>query len=132
MLMPGRVRSDLESLVAWARLSSALDDPTFADRLRALVIDSHEVEATALETLALTEAGRDCTAAAARLKLLGSEACQAIARCAFEAGFVAATEREGDLAFLWRESIMETIAGGTSEIMRGVLARTELSMEVGT
>ena len=132
MLMPGRVRRDLVSLVAWARESSAIDDPVFADRVRMLLVDTHEVEVAALEALALTEAGRDCTGAAARVKLLGSQACQAIARCAFEHGYVAATERDGDPAFLWRESVMETIAGGTSEIMRGVLARAELGMEVGT
>jgi alkylation response protein AidB-like acyl-CoA dehydrogenase len=132
MLMPGRVRRDLRSLVRWARSHSLLDDPVFADRIRALVTDTAEVEAVGLETLALTEAGHDCTGAAARLKLLGSQACQAIARCAFEVGSVAATERDDDLAFLWRESVMETIAGGTSEIMRGVLARTELGMEVAT
>jgi alkylation response protein AidB-like acyl-CoA dehydrogenase len=132
MLMPGRVHADLDSLRAWARSQGVLADPVFADRLRALVLDAAEVEAVALETLSRTEAGLDCTAAAARLKLLGSEACQAIARCAFELGLEAATDRDGDLGFLWRESIMETIAGGTSEIMRGVVARTELGMEAAT
>jgi alkylation response protein AidB-like acyl-CoA dehydrogenase len=132
MLMPGRVRRDLDTLVAWAEQDGALEDPVFADRVRTLVVDTHEVEAVALETLARTEAGLDCTAAAARLKLLGSEAAQAIARCAFELGRESVTEREGDLAFLWRESVMETIAGGASEIMRGVIARSELGMEVGS
>jgi alkylation response protein AidB-like acyl-CoA dehydrogenase len=131
MLMPGRVRRDLESLVEWARDSGAIGDAAISERLRDLIVDVEEVEVAALETLALTERRRDSTGPAARVKLLGSQASQAIARCAFEAGFVSATDRDGDLAFLWRESVMETIAGGTSEIMRGVLARSELGMEPG-
>jgi alkylation response protein AidB-like acyl-CoA dehydrogenase len=132
MLLPGRVRRDLETLTAWAQKAGLLDDHLLADRLRGLVVDAGEVEAAAFETLAMTEAGRDCTAAAARLKLLGSDACQAIARCAFDVGLPSALEREGDLGFLWRESVMETIAGGTSEIMRSVLARADLAMEAAT
>jgi 3-oxocholest-4-en-26-oyl-CoA dehydrogenase alpha subunit len=131
MLMPGRVRRDLECLVEWARDCGAIDDAAIGERLRDLIVDVEEVEVAALETLALTEAGRDSTGPAARVKLLGSQASQAIARCAFDAGFVSATDRDGDLAHLWRESVMETIAGGTSEIMRGVLARSELGMEAG-
>lgn len=132
MLMPGRVRRDFESLLEWARQSGALTDPVIADRIRELLVDVAEVEVAALETLARTEAGLDCTGSAARVKLLGSRASQEIARCAFDAGFVSATEREGDLAFLWRESVLETIAGGTSEIMRGVLGRAELGLGIAT
>jgi alkylation response protein AidB-like acyl-CoA dehydrogenase len=130
MLMPGRVRRDLVSLLEWAGERGRLSDPVLADRIRGFVLDVHEVEAAAFETLALIEAGEDCTGPAARLKLLGSQACQAIARCAFDLGLATTDDRESDLAFLWRESVMETIAGGTTEIMRGVLARAELDMEV--
>ncbi len=33
-------------------------------------------------------------------------------------------------AFLWRQSIMETIAGGTSEVMLSILAREALGLGV--
>lgn len=131
MLMPGRVRRDLASLVSWVEGHElAAADPVLMARIAMLCVDVEEVDVAALETLSLAEAGQDCTAAAARVKLLGSDACQAIARCALEAGYLDAAEREGDLGFLWRETIMETIAGGTSEIMRGVLARSVLNNKV--
>lgn len=128
MLMPGRVRRDLQSLIDWAGADGLADDAVLSERIRGMALDLAEVEASALETLALTEAGGDATAAAARLKLIGSETCQRIARCAFELGHDSATDRDGDLAFLLRESVMETIAGGTSEIMRGVIARSVLGL----
>ncbi len=129
MVLPGRVRRDLDELLVWARGSGALEDPVFRARVESLEIDVCATEALAAEALARALEGADCAAEAARVKLVGSQATQEIARAAFEHGFVGATRREDDLAFLWRESVMETLAGGTSEIMRGVLARAEFGLD---
>jgi alkylation response protein AidB-like acyl-CoA dehydrogenase len=131
MLLPGRVKRDLETLTEWAR-GHAAGEPSLDERLRELLVDHAELEASAYETVARTEARLDTTAVAARVKLLGSETIQRIARCAFDLGLTAATERDGELAFLLRETVMETIAGGTSEVMRGVLARDGLGLGVST
>jgi hypothetical protein len=35
---------------------------------------------------------------------------------------------DNEMAFLWRESILETIAGGTVEVMASMLARQGLGL----
>ena len=65
---------------------------------------------------------------AAGNKLAGSEACQRIARAAVELGGAEALVRGTTIEFLWRQSISETIGGGTSEVMRGVVARLGLGL----
>ncbi|TYB42427.1 acyl-CoA dehydrogenase family protein [Actinomadura chibensis] len=128
MVLPGRVRRDLESLLGWAREHGFLGDPLLLDRVEQLTVDVQAVEVLAAEALARALDGADCTAEAARVKLVGSRATQEIARAALELGYLEATRRDDDLAFLWRESMMETLAGGSSEIMRGVLARAEFGL----
>lgn len=128
MVLPGRVRRDLEDLIGWARGCGALGDPVLRDRIDQLEVDVCAAEALAAEALARALEGVDGVAEAARVKLVASRATQDIARAAFEHGWVEASRRDGDLAFLWRESVMETLAGGTSEIMRGILARSEFGL----
>lgn len=128
MILPGRVRRDLDDLSAWTSAAASRRDGLLRHRIEWLRVEVGATEVLAAEALARARAGLDCTAEAARVKLLGSQAAQHIARAAFEVGLVDATRRDDDLAFLWRESIMETIAGGTSEIMRGVLARSALGL----
>lgn len=131
MLLPGRVRRDLDELVSWAGRTGAIADARLRERVRELAVDVAEVEVAALVALAVAEAGRDASVEAARVKLLGSEASQRIARAAFEAGLLAAAEVGGELEFLWRETVMETIAGGASEIMRSVIGRGALGLGGG-
>ncbi|MER7007883.1 acyl-CoA dehydrogenase family protein [Dactylosporangium sp. NPDC000555] len=128
MLLPGRVRRDYDDLVAWARPAGVLDDPAMVRRLRELAVDVAEAEVAALVALAAAEAGADATVPAAEAKLLGSTASQRIARAAFDAGHLSAAETGGQLELLWRETVMETIAGGTSEVIRSVIARGALGL----
>jgi alkylation response protein AidB-like acyl-CoA dehydrogenase len=128
MLLPGRVRRDYDDLLAWARATGAVDDPELVPRLRDLAVDVAEVEVAALVALAAAEAGTDATVPAAEVKLLGSVASQHIARAAFDAGYLTAAEAGGQLEFLRRETVMETIAGGTSEVIRSVIARGALGL----
>jgi hypothetical protein len=65
---------------------------------------------------------------AAANKLAGSELAQQIARTPLELGGIDCLIRGSWLEFLWRQSISETIGGGTSEIMRGVIARAGLGL----
>jgi 3-oxocholest-4-en-26-oyl-CoA dehydrogenase alpha subunit len=87
-----------------------------------------EAKALSLLLLQAVADGQPAAAEAAANKLAGSELCQRIARTAFELGAADAVARDTPLEFLWRQSISETIGGGTSEVMRGVIARTRLGL----
>jgi len=128
MVLPGRVRRDFEDLLDSARAGGWLDDPRIRAEIADAALDVSEVEAAALDTLAAMEAGRDGAVEAARAKLLGSRAVQRFARIPFLAGDPSVAERGSRTAFLWQETFMETIAGGTSEVMLGVVARQALGL----
>ncbi|MGE5156287.1 MAG: acyl-CoA dehydrogenase family protein, partial [Betaproteobacteria bacterium] len=128
MVLPGRVRRDYEDLLEWAGHGGWFDDPVVAEALLDTAIDLAEVETSALCSLAAMEAGGDGVVEAARAKLLASRAIQRMARIPFVVGDVTATDMDGDPAFLWHETVMETIAGGTSEVMLGLVARNALGL----
>ena len=65
---------------------------------------------------------------AAANKVFQTELCQEIARTALEVGGPAALAVDRDVEFLWRQSLWETIGGGTSEVMRGVVSRAGLGL----
>ncbi len=128
MILPGRVRRDYEDLLDWARQPGRRDDPAVAGALLGAAADLAEVEVAALCTLAAMEAGGDGIVEAARAKLLGGRAVQNIARIPYDLGDVTALARDGIHGFLWHETVMETIAGGTSEVMLGMVARHGLGL----
>lgn len=125
---PSRVRRDFEELVAWLRRHELHRDPVVRHQLSELAVDLAEVEVLALDMVAAVEAGRPAVVEAACNKLAGSELSQRIARLAGDLGAPEAIVRGPMLEFLWRQSISETIGGGTSEIMRGVIARAGLGL----
>ena len=45
-----------------------------------------------------------------------------------ELGGAEALAADAPVEFLWRQSLWETIGGGTSEVMRGVVARQALGL----
>jgi hypothetical protein len=100
--------------------------------LTALAVDVAEVESQALRTLAAMESWADATVSAARAKLLGTALTQRIARVAVDFGWPEAADQSDDLAFSWSQTVMETIAGGTSEIMRSLIARQALGLGAST
>jgi alkylation response protein AidB-like acyl-CoA dehydrogenase len=65
---------------------------------------------------------------AAVSKVVSSEACQQVARAALEFGGPEAVVHGGRVELLYRQSMWETIGGGTSEIMRGVVAKQGLGL----
>jgi alkylation response protein AidB-like acyl-CoA dehydrogenase len=128
MVLPGRVRRDYEDLLRWVRQPDGPADAVARAAVLDAAVDLAEVEAAALSTVAAMERGGDGIVEAARAKLLASRAVQRMARIPFDAGDLAATDLAGDQAFLWHETVMETIAGGTSEVMLGMVARHGLGL----
>jgi alkylation response protein AidB-like acyl-CoA dehydrogenase len=119
---PRRVRRDFEDLAGLLR-----DHPV----LEELQIGVEEVEALALLVLDSLVRGRPGDVEAACNKLRHTEMCQAIARAALDHGGCEATLATGGVSaeFLWRQSMWESIGGGTSEVMRSVVARQALGLK---
>jgi 3-oxocholest-4-en-26-oyl-CoA dehydrogenase alpha subunit len=131
-LLPGRVRRDLQELLGHVERSGRMGSELVRGELTALAVDVAEVESQALRTLAAMESGADATVSAARAKLLGTALTQRIARVAVDFGWPEAADQSDDLAFSWSQTVMETIAGGTSEIMRSLIARQALGLGAST
>jgi alkylation response protein AidB-like acyl-CoA dehydrogenase len=125
---PKRVQRDFEDLVAFV-VSQKLDaDPAIRQRLAGLATELAEVKALSLLLLDAVQHDRPAVVEAACNKLAGSELCQRIARTAVDVCGPEALVRGTMTEFLWRQSISETIGGGTSEVMRGVVARAGLGL----
>jgi alkylation response protein AidB-like acyl-CoA dehydrogenase len=125
---PKRVQRDFEDLVALV-VSQKLDaDPAIRQRLTGLATELAEVKALSLLLLDAVQHDRPGVVEAACNKLAGSELCQRIARTAVDVCGPEALVRGTMTEFLWRQSISETIGGGTSEVMRGVVARVGLGL----
>jgi len=125
---PKRVRRDLEEVVAWIRAQGLHRDPRVRDTLAALAVRVAEVEMHALRVLDALLKGRSGAAEAAANKVVHTEVCQEIARAALAWGGPEALVSGARPELLWRQSLWETIGGGTSEIMRGVVARQALGL----
>ncbi len=125
---PKRVRRDLEDVVAWADATGRLSDPVVRHRLADLAALVHEVEVHGLLVLDAMLRGRPGVVEAAANKVFHTEACQEVARAAFEFGGPDALLDDARVNLLWRQSLWETIGGGTSEIMRGIVAKQDLGL----
>jgi alkylation response protein AidB-like acyl-CoA dehydrogenase len=129
---PKRVLRDFEELVRWVQENALADDPVVRHHLADLAVEVAEVQALTLEMLQAVQDGRSAVVEAASNKLWGSEVCQHIARLATELGAPEALVKDSELEFLWRQTMSETIGGGTSEIMRGLIARNALGLAAKT
>jgi len=127
---PKRVLRDFEDLLAWLREVHLDKDPVVRHHLADLAVEVAEVQALTLDMLQAVQDGRSAVVEAAANKLWGSEVCQRIARLATELGAPEALIKETSVEFLWRQTMSETIGGGTSEIMRGLIARNALGLGV--
>jgi hypothetical protein len=125
---PRRLRRDLEEVAAWLRARGRSEGPDARRRLAALAVEVLEVEALALRVVEAVEKGRSGGALAAANKVAHTECAQRIADAALELGGAEALSADGPVEFLWRQSLWETIGGGTSEVMRGVVAREGLGL----
>ena len=125
---PKRVKRDLEDIVGWARTAGLDQDPAVRHRLAELAVRVHEVEIHGLCVLDAMQKGRSAAVQAAANKVAHTEACQEIARAALDFGGSEALIEGDTVDTLWRSSLWETIGGGTSEIMRSVVARQGLGL----
>ena len=124
----GRLRRDLAELAAWLRETGRERDPVVRREFAELAVAVQEAEALALRVVELTQAGRGAAVEAAANKVFHTELCQEIARRAFAWGGPESLVVGARVQQLWRQSLWETIGGGTSEVMRGVVARQALGL----
>ncbi len=125
---PGRVRRDLEEMAAWLREQGLDADPVVAARMGELAVRALEVEMHGLRVLDAMCKGRPAVAEAAANKVANTVVCQEIARAVVDLGGPEALVAGARPALLWCQSMWETIGGGTSEVMRGVVARQRLGL----
>lgn len=125
---PGRVRRDLEEMVAWLRDAGLADDPVVRHRMADLAVEVREVEMHGLRVLDAMCKGRPAAAEAAANKVVHTVACQNIARAVVDFGGAEALVHGSRPELLWCQSMWETIGGGTSEVMRGVVAKAALGL----
>jgi alkylation response protein AidB-like acyl-CoA dehydrogenase len=125
---PKRVRRDLEEVIEWLRRRERLDEPVVRRALAELAVQTLEVEMHGLRVLDAMLRGRPAVAEAAANKVVHTVVCQNIARAAVEHGGAEALIAGERVELLWRQSLWETIGGGTSEVMRGVVAKAALGL----
>lgn len=125
---PGRVRRDLEEVVAWVQQEALASDPRVRHRLSELAVRTREVEIHAQRVLEAMCRGDDAVEAAAANKVVHTLVCQEIAAAALEFGGPAAVSNGSRMEQLWLQALWETIGGGTSEVMRGVVAKAALGL----
>jgi alkylation response protein AidB-like acyl-CoA dehydrogenase len=126
--MPGRVRRDLEDLVDLCRRTGVLQRLDVQDRLATLAAHVAAAEASAAANLVEAAAGGVSPVSAACTKLLGSTLTQDIAAAAFDLCGSAALDQDEISELLWRQTRMETVAGGSTEMLLGIIARSALGL----
>ena len=125
---PGRVRRDLEEMTAWLGARGLDRDPVVRRRMSELAVEAAEVEVHALGVVDAMIRGRPAAAAAAANKIAHTLASQHIARAVLALGGPDALVVGERPELLWRQSLWETIGGGTTEIMRSVVAQQALGL----
>ncbi|WP_448661607.1 acyl-CoA dehydrogenase family protein [Sphingomonas sp. CJ20] len=125
---PKRVLADYEEVRDWATKRGLTDDPVVRERLAELAVSVLECQAHALRILAAYGNDALASVAAAANKRASTDTIQAIARAAMEFGMPEAV-REGSVTeLLWRQTMEESLGGGTTEIMTSIIARGGLGL----
>jgi alkylation response protein AidB-like acyl-CoA dehydrogenase len=122
---PGRVRHDYFKLRGWLEAHGKLGDPAARRRFDELAVQVLQAEAHVLRLL--TNEG-DASGIAASNKLAHVNAIQAIARAAIELGGIEAMVLDEPTSLHWRQTMTESIGGGTTEIMESIVARQRLGL----
>ena len=133
---PAACYDALERARKLARANGLIDDPAFRDRLAAVELDVAGLAATYSHAVGLVRAGRDLGPDAAVMKIVSTETLQRVVDLVFEtAGGEAALSGRIDtpdgpvgVAALMLQCRRATIYGGSSEIMRNIIARRVLGM----
>jgi 3-oxocholest-4-en-26-oyl-CoA dehydrogenase alpha subunit len=130
--MPGRVRRDLEDLVDLCGRCDVLSRDATQAALAMLAARVASAEESALANLAEAASGAISPVSAACTKVLGSTLAQDIAAAAFELCGVAALDDDEIAELLWRQTRMETVAGGSTEMLLGIVAASALGLRATT
>jgi alkylation response protein AidB-like acyl-CoA dehydrogenase len=125
---PGRVRRDLEEMVDWIRQAGLDRDPIVRQRMADLAVEVFEVEMHGLIVLDAMKKGLPADVKAAANKVVNTVVSQKIARAVLDFGGPEALVSGGRPELLWCQTMWETIGGGTSEVMRGVVAKAGLGL----
>jgi len=126
---PGRVRRDLEEMVSWLNSNRLGDDPVVRHRLAELAAQVMETEIMGLKVLEAMTKGIDASVDAAMNKVIHTLTCQEIVRAVLDFGGSEALVSGSRPELIWRQSLTETIGGGTTEIMRSVVSRQALGLK---
>ncbi|QBQ99079.1 acyl-CoA dehydrogenase family protein [Paraburkholderia pallida] len=124
----GRVRRDHEDVREWVRANGLAGDPLVRRRLDELYLDVLEAEVQSLRVVEAVERGWAASAEAAANKLVHARAIQNIARAAMELGGPGILLDEEGIELLWRQTMTESIGGGTTEVMTGIVAKNRLGL----
>ena len=127
-LLPGRLRRDMDELNDWAAQSGLGQREDVKVRLSVLASWVDAVAATADAIVACTIAKQDAGLLAARQKIVGTWLVQEISRLPLDLGDTRQLVIGEPFEFMWRECILESIAGGTSQVMAGMVARRALDL----
>lgn len=125
----GTAQATLDDALAYAREREAFGRPigTFqaiAHPLADLQTDIDSARLLSYRAAYLLAAGKACTREGAMAKLKGSETYVAAARLGMQILAGHGFSTESLMSFRWRESIVATISGGTSQIQRNAIARS--------
>jgi alkylation response protein AidB-like acyl-CoA dehydrogenase len=125
---PGRIRADFGIIADWAR-RTGFDQRSEIRRILAdLAVEVLEAEAQALSLLQVAVAGGDAAVVAAANKVTHTRVLQSIARTAIAIGGPEGLLEEAGIELLWRQTMTESIGGGTTQIMQGIIARQALGL----
>ena len=121
---PGRIRSDFRLVVEWAARTGIDQRPDVRQALRELAVEVLEAEALSVPMLS---DNADAMQAASN-KVTHTRVLQSIARTAMALGGANALFVDEGIELLWRQTMTETIGGGTTQIMQSVIARQRLGL----
>ena len=133
---PAACYDALRRVRAIARANGAIDDAAFRDRLAGAEIEVAGLAAAHASAAALARAGRALGADAAVLKIVATETLQNVVDLLYEtagaeaavSGRIETPDGPVEVAAMMLQCRRATIYGGTSEIMRDIVARRVLGL----
>jgi alkylation response protein AidB-like acyl-CoA dehydrogenase len=125
----GAAQATLDEMLAFAKTRHAFGRPVGAFQALAHAMADLQVEIDSARLLAYRAAwllaqGKPCGREGAMAKLKGSETYVAAARLGMQVCAGHGFSTESVMSFRYRESIVATISGGTSQIQRNAIARS--------
>ena len=129
---PGRVRSDFRIVTEFAARTGLDKRPEVRRTLADLAVEVLEAEAQALRLLQVAVNGGEAAVEAAANKVTHTRVLQSIARTAMAIGGPEGLLETSGIELLWRQTMTESIGGGTTQIMQGIIARQELGLGAKT